>query len=390
MNNKKTTSTPFWRNRKVIPIILQLIFVVLLGIALLYVVNNVIAGVNQIGLTLGLNYLNLSSSFPISESLISFTPADPYHRALLVGLLNTLRVSFFGIILATVVGVIVGIARLSNNWLVSKVARVYVEVFRNTPLLLQIFIWNFAVFLPLPGIADARSIGPFYFSNRGASIPWLEAHNGTLIWLILLAVFLAGAILVGRRLIKREEELGKSTHPFLASFGVFAVACLAAYLIMGNGPFTISVPEFTGNAFAGGISLSIGFMAVLIALSIYTSTYISEIVRAGITGVPKGQTEATRALGLKNSTALRLVIFPQAIRIIIPPLTSQYLNLIKNSSLAMAVGYQEIVGVGNTVINQTGHTLETIFIIILVYLTFSLLTSLFMNFFNKKFQLVER
>ncbi|MEK4651333.1 MULTISPECIES: amino acid ABC transporter permease [Niallia] len=387
---KKTTSTPLWRNRKVVPIISQIIFVLIVGIVIAFMVRNVISGLEQIGLVLGLDYLNLKASFPIAESIISYTPDDPYTRALLVGLLNTLKVSVFGIILATIIGVIVGVARLSNNWLVRKVATVYVEVFRNTPLLVQIFIWNFAVFLPMPKIQDAISVGPFYFSNRGASIPWFTLQDNTLIWLVILIFLIAGSIILFKKLTKVSIESGKSTYPFISSVGLIVIGTIIIYIILGNGPLGFSVPVFNGNSFEGGTSLSIGFMSVLVALTIYTSTYISEIVRAGIMGVPKGQTEAAKALGFKSHTALRLIIFPQAIRIIIPPLTSQYLNLIKNSSLAMAVAYQDIVGIGNTIINQTGHTLETLLIVISVYLLFSLTTSLLMNIFNKKFQLVER
>ncbi|MEK4440963.1 MULTISPECIES: amino acid ABC transporter permease [Niallia] len=387
---KKTTSTPLWRNRKVVPIISQIIFVLIVGIVIAFMVRNVISGLEQIGLVLGLDYLNLKASFPIAESIISYTPDDPYTRALLVGLLNTLKVSVFGIILATIIGVIVGVARLSNNWLVRKVATVYVEIFRNTPLLVQIFIWNFAVFLPMPKIQDAISVGPFYFSNRGASIPWFTLQDNTLIWLVILIFLIAGSIILFKKLTKVSIESGKSTYPFISSVGLIVIGTIIIYIILGNGPLGFSVPVFNGNSFEGGTSLSIGFMSVLVALTIYTSTYISEIVRAGIMGVPKGQTEAAKALGFKSHTALRLIIFPQAIRIIIPPLTSQYLNLIKNSSLAMAVAYQDIVGIGNTIINQTGHTLETLLIVISVYLLFSLTTSLLMNIFNKKFQLVER
>lgn len=387
---KKTTSTPLWRNRKVVPIISQIIFVLIVGIVIAFMVRNVISGLEQIGLVLGLDYLNLKASFPIAESIISYTPDDPYTRALLVGLLNTLKVSVFGIIFATIIGVIVGVARLSNNWLVRKVATVYVEIFRNTPLLVQIFIWNFAVFLPMPKIQDAISVGPFYFSNRGASIPWFTLQDNTLIWLVILIFLIAGSIILFKKLTKVSIESGKSTYPFISSVGLIVIGTIIIYIILGNGPLGFSVPVFNGNSFEGGTSLSIGFMSVLVALTIYTSTYISEIVRAGIMGVPKGQTEAAKALGFKSHTALRLIIFPQAIRIIIPPLTSQYLNLIKNSSLAMAVAYQDIVGIGNTIINQTGHTLETLLIVISVYLLFSLTTSLLMNIFNKKFQLVER
>ncbi|MEM5010570.1 ABC transporter permease subunit [Niallia taxi] len=389
MENKKAV-TPLWRNKKMLPIFIQVLFIILVGFAISVMVRNVQSGLDQIGLKIGLDYLNLKASFPIAESLISYTPDDPYKRAIVVGLLNTLKVSFFGIIIASVLGVVMGIARLSSNWLIRQLATVYVEVFRNTPLLVQIFIWNFAVFLPMPKIEDAASIGSFYFSNRGAAIPWFTVHDHSLTWIAVIVVLAAVAVFLFQKLTSIAINAGKQTYPLLSSIAVFALGFILFYFIIGNGPFGVSVPEFNGNAFVGGTSLSIGFLSMLVALSIYTSTYIAEIVRAGILGVPKGQSEAAQALGFKSPTALRLIIFPQAIRIIIPPLTSQYLNLIKNSSLAMAVAYQDIVGIGNTIINQTGHTFETILIMIAVYLLFSLGTSLFMNFFNKKFQLVER
>ncbi|TRZ38909.1 ABC transporter permease subunit [Niallia circulans] len=389
MENKKAV-TPLWRNKKMLPIFIQVLFIILVGFVISVMVRNVQTGLDQIGLKIGLDYLNLKASFPIAESLISYTPDDPYKRAIVVGLLNTLKVAFFGIIIASVLGVVMGIARLSSNWLIRKLATVYVEVFRNTPLLVQIFIWNFAVFLPMPKIEDAASIGSFYFSNRGAAIPWFTVHDNSITWIAVMVVLAVIAIILFKKLTSIAINAGKHTYPLLSSIAVFALGFILFYFIFGNGPFGISVPEFNGNAFVGGTSLSIGFLSMLVALSIYTSTYIAEIVRAGILGVPKGQTEAAQALGFKSPTALRLIIFPQAIRIIIPPLTSQYLNLIKNSSLAMAVAYQDIVGIGNTIINQTGHTFETILIMIAVYLLFSLGTSLFMNFFNKKFQLVER
>lgn len=390
MESKKAQATPLWRNKKVLPILIQILFVAIVGFAITIMVRNVQVGLEQIGLKIGLDFLNLKASFPIAESLISYTPEDPYSRAIIVGLLNTLKVSFFGVIIASVLGVIMGVARLSSNWLIRSLATVYVEVFRNTPLLVQIFIWNFAVFLPMPKIQDASSIGSFYFSNRGAAIPWFTLHENTLIWIGVMVILAAIAILLFKKLTSISIANGKSTHPIIAVIGFLVIGFILFYFILGNGPFGISVPEFNGTAFVGGTSLSIGFLSMLVALSIYTSTFIAEIVRGGILGVPKGQTEAAKALGFKSPTALRLIIFPQAIRIIIPPLTSQYLNLIKNSSLAMAVAYQDIVGIGNTIINQTGHTFEIILIMIAVYLLFSLGTSLFMNFFNKKFQLVER
>ncbi|MBD8069686.1 amino acid ABC transporter permease [Bacillus sp. PS06] len=388
--NTSTVTTPFWRNKKVIPIILQILFAVIVFIAGYYFVTNAIAGLNQMGMKFGFNFLKNTASFPISETLIEYSPTDTYGKAFLVGLLNTFRVAFFGVIFATIIGIFVGIARLSNNWLVSKLATVYIEVFRNTPLLVQIFIWYFAVFLTLPRIEEVLKVGPIYFSNRGTAVPWFETHGSSLVWGIFILAGIVLAIVLYKLLMKKEVETGKRKYPVISSIVGLLVVFLVAFAITGTGPISITTPTIVGKGYVGGLIISETFASILVALVIYTSTFIAEIVRAGIMGVPKGQVEAAKALGFKNSTSLRLVIFPQAIRIIIPPLTSQYLNLTKNSSLAVAVGYQDIVSIGGTIMNQTGRAVEAILIMILVYLTFSLLTSLFMNFFNKKFQLVER
>ncbi|MFC4322060.1 amino acid ABC transporter permease [Litchfieldia salsa] len=388
--NTSTVTTPFWRNKKIIPILLQILFTIVVFIAGYYFVTNAIAGLNQMGMKLGFDFLKNTASFSISEALIEYAPTDTYGRALLVGLLNTLRVAFFGIIFASIIGVVIGVSRLSNNWLLSKLATVYIEVFRNTPLLVQIFIWYFAVFLTLPRIEEAVNFGPFYFSNRGAAIPWFETHGGSLLWIVLTIAGVVFSVITYKYLMKKEVLSGKRNYPVIFSLSLIFISFLVAFSISGAGPVNITTPVVEGKAYVGGYTISETFAAILVALVIYTSTFIAEIVRAGIMGVPKGQVEAAKALGFKNSTALRLVIFPQAIRIIIPPLTSQYLNLIKNSSLAIAVGYQDIVSVSYTTMNQTGRAVEGVVIMIIVYLTFSIVTSLFMNFFNKKFQLVER
>lgn len=390
MELQNKSKTPLWRNRKIVPIILQVLFVLVVGTLLWILVQNTMIGLERIGINFGFDFLNLRAGFNINESLVEYSTSDPYIRALLVGLLSTLRVSFFGIILSTIIGVLVGIAKMSDNWLLSKVASVYIELFRNTPLLLQIFILNFAVFLSLPTIQEAAGIGPFYLSNRGAVIPWFNSHSLTWLWTLFIVIFAIGSFFVFKWLMTKEIEEGTNTHPFLSATGVFILLNLVTFFIFGQGPVNLVLPEHTGGNVVGGLSLSTPFLSILLALTIFTSTYIAEIVRGGIQAVPKGQKEATQALGFRPANAMRLVIFPQAVRIIIPPMTSQYLNLIKNSSLAMAVGFQEIVGVGNTVMNQSGRTLEVILVIIAVYLFFNLTLSLFMNYFNKKFQLIER
>lgn len=388
--NTQSVSVPFWRDKRVIPLLLQAIFAVIILFSAFFLFSNALSGLRQMGISLGFDFLKSSASFGISDSMIEYTPADTYGRAFVVGLLNTLKVAIVGIILASIVGLVVGIARLSNNWLVNKVSSVYVEIFRNTPLLVQISIWYFAVFLPLPKIEEASKFLGSYFSNRGTAIPWFNATGGTAVWVILFIIGMISALVLWRYKIKQQVETGKNKFPGLWAIGAIVASCIIAFIITMKAPFQLTLPSVDGRTFIGGYRLSPEFLALLLGLVVYTSTYIGEIVRGGIQSVAKGQVEAAKALGLKGSTTMRLVIFPQAIRVIIPPITSQYLNLIKNSSLAIAVGYQEIVSVGETVLNQTGRAVEAVTIMILVYLTFSLLTSFFMNIFNKYSQIVER
>nr|WP_204500540.1 ABC transporter permease subunit [Aquibacillus albus] len=369
---------------------LQIIFVLIVLIVGGYLINNAIAGLERIGIELGLGFLGSTASFNISESLIDYQPTDTYGRAVMVGVLNTIKVSVIGIILATIIGIFVGIARLSNNWLVQKIAGLYIEIFRNTPLLVQIFIWYFAVFLKFPQVKEAFEIGPMYLSNRGAAIPWFELHSGSLIWSLLFIIGIIAAIIFWKTRLNTQVKTGERKYPFVWAIGSFITALILAFVFTQQGPVDMTYPVLGNFNFEGGHTVTPEFLAILIGLTAYTATYIAEIVRAGILSVSKGQKEAAKALGLKNSTTMRLVVFPQAIRIIIPPVTSQYLNLTKNSSLAVAVGYADLVSVGNTTLNQTGHAVEMILIMILVYLTLSLLTSLFMNIFNKKSQIVER
>jgi general L-amino acid transport system permease protein len=388
-----SVTTPFWRDKRIIPILLQLLFAITVVLAGAYFFTNAINGLNRMGINLGFSFLSDSASFAIGgDKLIEFQASDTYGRAVLVGLTNTLKVAFFGIILTTILGITIGIARLSTNWLMSTLARVYIEIFRNTPLLVQIFIWFYAVFLTMPRIEDSFHIANlFYFSNRRVAMPWLEQTAATGMWMIFFIIGVLIAFVLWRTLLKRQVESGQRKFPGYWAGGSIVLLLAIAWIVSGlQSPFNFSAPVLAGNRFVGGFGLDPSFLAILIALVAYTSAFVAEIVRSGIQAVSKGQVEAAKALGLKASTILRLVIFPQAIRIIIPPVTSQYLNLIKNSSLAVAIGYADIVFVGNTIMNQTGRAIEAITIMLLVYLSFSLLTSLFMNIFNKYTQLVER
>lgn len=383
-----------WNNRRAKNLTLQAIFLLIVIGALIFIVNNVILGMNRLGMSLDFSFLNRTASFDISgDKLISYSATDTYARAILVGILNTLRVAFIGIILATLLGTIIGIARLSKNWLARTISKVYVEIFRNTPLLVQMIIWYSAVFLTLPLIESEVNVGgSIFFSNRGVAIPWFDANAATLIWGSLLSIGLVGGIFLYRFKLKQQMALGQQRRPILWLIGSLLLAALAAFLFTMQGPFQLSIPALheNGRNYVGGFILSPSFGAILIALVMYTAAFIAEIVRAGILGVNKGQREAAYSLGLKESTALRLVIFPQAYRIIIPPMTNQYLNLTKNSSLGVAVGYPEIVTIGNITLSQSGRAVQMILVMIACYLLFSILTSIFMNLFNKYTQLKER
>jgi general L-amino acid transport system permease protein len=384
-------SIPFWRDKRIIPMILQVIFAIIVVTASVFLITNAINGMNTIGIALGFDFLKSTASFAIGDKIIDYSPTDTYGKALLVGIANTIRVAIFGIILASILGIIVGISRLSNNWLIRKLASIYVEVFRNTPLLVQIFIWFFAVFLQMPKIENSANLLEFmYFSNRGTAIPWFNFTSATGVWIVFFGIGIILAIILWKVLIKKQVESGKRTFPGYGAIGSIVIMLGIAWLITQQSPFNLSVPTLVGRKFEGGYVVGNEFAAILLGLVIYTSAFIAEIVRGGIQAVSKGQIEAAKALGLKPSTSMRLIIFPQAIRIIIPPVTSQYLNLTKNSSLAVAVGYAELVSVGGTILNQSGRAIEIVSIMILVYLSLSLFTSFLMNIFNKRTQLVER
>ncbi len=387
-------AVPFWRDERYLKIIVQVIVVLAVVIAALYLVRNLLTGLEELGIPLSFKFLGIEAQFDIGETLIEYSRTSTYARALLVGILNTIKVSFLGIIFATILGIIVGIARLSRNWLVNKLAAIYVEALRNIPLLVLLIFLSTTVFHKLPRVNEALSAwGWAYLTNRGIYIVWPQPASGWEVYRwFLLASFLIGLIIA---VIKYREGLRTGRMPLYWAWGFITFAVVAtitwfiAQFIAGQ-PLTLDFPYLAGRNFKGGQSLSPEFMAIFTGLVIYTSSFIAEIVRAGIQAVSKGQREAAAALGLSGFQTMRLVIFPQAMRLIIPPLTSQYLNLTKNSSLAIAVGYPDLFAVGSTIINQSGRAVEVILIMMGVYLTFSLLTSLFMNWYNKHTRLVER
>jgi general L-amino acid transport system permease protein len=365
---------------------------VLGGVALLgwYLVTNVLENLARQNIATGFSFLDREASFAIGESLIAYSPADSYSQALLVGFLNTIKVAALGIVLATILGTIIGIARLSSNFLVAKLASAFVEIIRNIPVLLQLFFWYAVIGESLPSPRQALNPVPGVFlSNRGMKFPAL-ADDPIWTWVGLsILVAIVAVWFLARWARKRQEATGQQFPIVLASIGVLIAVPMLTWLA-GGAPTALDVPVLQGFNFRGGTNISPEFAALLLGLTVYTSSFIAEIVRSGIRAVNWGQTEAASALGLHRGTILRLVVLPQALRIIVPPTTSQYLNLTKNSSLAVAIGYPDLVSVANTTLNQTGQAIEAVAIMMTVYLTISLGISLFMNWYNKHIALVER
>lgn len=381
-----------WRDARLRAIGFQLIVgacVVALGV---YLVRNLLHNLEVRGISTGFGFLEHRAGFAVNQSLIDYSEqTSSYGRTFVVGLLNTLLVSGLGIVGATVIGFVVGIARLSGNWLVARLAAAYVEVFRNLPLLLQILFWYFAVFLALPPPRQALQLGDSVFLTlRGLYLPWPEAQPGLGWTLAALVAAIVAAVGLARWARRRQDRSGR---PFPAlGVGAALVVGLPLLVFWASGaPLHWQRPQLQGFNFSGGVTLIPELAALLVSLSIYTAAFIAEVVRAGILSVSHGQTEAAQALGLRPRLALRLVVIPQALRVAIPPLTSQYLNLTKNSSLATAIGYPDLVSLfAGTTLNQTGQAVEVMAMTMAVYLAISLLISLLMNLFNARMALVER
>jgi len=379
-----------WNNPKTRSLLLQaLLLLSLLAIASMMLIN-ALDNLATRGITTGFDFLSETAGFGIPQTLIEYSEASSYARTFWVGLLNTLLVSVLGIVAATLLGFTLGITRLSHNWLLAKLSSTYIEVFRNLPLLLQIFFWYFAVLQTLPSPRQSYAIGDVFLNIRGLYLPAPVVEPG-FIWVAIAMLFaLLGMLLLLRHHRRLKVTQGDaSRRPWLAGLGI-ALLPVTAYFISGQ-PLAWQQPQLSGFNFQGGMVLLPELVALWLALTIYTAAFIAETVRAGLLSVPKGQLEAAASLGLPRSKIVRLVVMPQALRVIIPPLTSQYLNLIKNSSLATAIGYPDLVAVfAGTTLNQTGQAIEVISMTMAVYLTFSLLTSLLMNRYNRHVSLVER
>jgi general L-amino acid transport system permease protein len=382
-----------WRDIRFLKILAQVVFIIALALVAGYLYNNVTTNLARQGLTMGYGFMRNPASFGIGESFIPYEPSDPYRYALLVGLVNTLMVSALGIVLTTVVGVLVGVARLSSNWLINKFAAAYVGLIRNTPLLLQLMFWYFGVVIQLPSVRDAvRLPGPIFLTQRGLYLIWAEETATFAAWRVYLFIALISIFVIWFALRTMQKRAALPLSPWWNLAYLFipiAIIWLGAAL-QPEPPLQPDIPELSGLNFRGGLRLTPEFAALLFGLVTYTAAFIAEIVRAGIQAVAKGQVEAARSLGLTNSQTLRLIVFPQALRIMVPPVTSQYLNLAKNSSLAIGIGYPDLFSVAGIIFNQTGAVLEIVTIMMLSYLSISLFISLLMNIYNRRIQLVER
>ncbi len=371
-------------------IVWQVVIVGLVAAIVWYLVGNTNANLAARHIATGFGFLDRVAGIPIGESLIPYDPSvNTYGRALLIGVLNTLQVAVIGIILATILGTLIGIGRLSKNWLLSKLTAFYVETLRDLPVLLQLFFW-YTLLQGLPGPKQALHVGSVAFlSNRGLKLPlleWQAAHTAAVLAFI---VGIIGTVLWNRRARRQQEATGIRPRVWPVALALLIGLPVVVWALLGA-PFHVELPALRGFNIQGGLTLSPEYFALLLGLVTYTASYIAEIVRSGIQAIPQGQWEAAGALGLSNGLALRQIILPQALRVIVPPMTSQYLNLTKNSSLAVAIGFQDIVSIANTTLNQTGQAIEGIAVIMAVYLTISLSISLFMNWYNARIALVER
>jgi general L-amino acid transport system permease protein len=381
---------PPWNDPRIRGIAYQILFVAVVAALVVFLVHNTLVNLRRQNIASGFGFLDREAAFGIGESLIDYSPADTYARAFLVGLVNTLYVSALGIVLATVLGTVMGIARLSSNWLIRKLAQVYVETFRNIPLLLQLFFWWAMLRISAPAPRQAWELLPgVLVSNRGFVFP-VPTADPVHRWILLaLALGIAGAIGLSRW-SKRRQAITGAQFP-TGWVGAALILGLPLLVFLAGGmPLQLDWPELKGFNFVGGSAVSPEFAALLIGLTVYTGSFIAEIVRAGILAVNWGQSEAASALGLSPGQRMRLIVLPQALRVIVPPMTSEYLSLTKNSSLAVAIGYPDLVSIANTTMNQTGQAVEGIAMIMAVYLAISLLISLFMNVYNRSVALVER
>ena len=381
---------PFFRDPSKLAILYQILSIIGVGFLSYYLISNTLANLERQSISTGFGFFEKEAAFEIGETLIKYSAADSYGRALAVGFLNTLIVSFIGIILTVFLGTFIGIARLSSNWLVAKLSAAYIEFFQNIPILLQLFFWYAFFYEILPSPRQAlHPISGVFLCNRGLIFGIPEWHEAFLYGGIAFIIGLVIVFFMRKWAAQRQAATGLIFPTTKASCAILVGLPLLVWFVSGA-PTAMNVPALKGFNFKGGITISPEFTALLLGLVLYTAAFVAEVVRAGIQSVSKGQKEAAMSIALKPGQVLSLVILPQALRVIVPPLTSQLLNLTKNSSLAVAIGYPDFVSVAGTTINQTGQAIEGVALIMIVYLVFSLSTSAYMNWYNKKIAIVER
>lgn len=396
MSNNKTekssqTSIPFYRDERILKIFAQVISTVIIIAIVIWAIINFFKAADARNMNLTFGFLKEAAGFPISNPPIDYVPGMSFGRAFQVGLVNTLLISGTGVIAATIIGTLIALARLSSNWLLSRIALVFIEFHRNIPLLVLLFIWYFVVFGFVPPVQESLQWpGPIFINKRGVYLAWPRLTETGNIFVILVVIGLLVSIAVFTILRSRRKITGKDTFYFPISLGLLIIFFIGGWLFSSGTPFYMDIPSLEGFNFQGGLRLTPEFAGMFLSLSLYTAAFIAEVVRGGIQAVNKGQIEAARAIGLSQIQVLSLVIMPQALRIIIPPMISQYLNLTKNSSLALAIGFQEVFAVGKIAINQAGRAVPVFALIMITYLSLSLLTSFVLNIYNRRIQFVLR
>ena len=379
-----------WNDPRVRALVYQALLIVVILAAAAYLVSNTLGNLERRNIRTGYGFLSQEAGFFISESLIPSDAADSYGRAFVVGILNTLKASAIGVVLATALGVAIALARLSTNWLVARLGSVYVESVRNVPLLLQLFFWYTVITTLLPAAQQALKPLPSVFLSKSGlqfAVPAHDPVHGVMALALVAGIVAAAAY--DRRARRRQAATGQAPPLLWPCVALVLGPPLVAWLA-GGAPTALSVPRLETFRYVGGVAVTPEFLALLLGLSVYTAGFIAEIVRGGILAVAWGQSEAALALGLRRSLVMRLVVLPQALRVIVPPMTGQYLNLVKNSTLAVAIGYPDLVSVATTTLNQTGQAIECVSVIMAIYLTLSLAIAAFMNWYNKRVALVER
>lgn len=376
-----TTRPPFWRNVRVLRLAGQVAFVLVVLAVLREGYLNMEFAMRELGIDLSFDFLDQRAGFGIGEG-ISYNPNQSFLKAFMVGVVNAVFVAIGGIVLATILGVVMGVARLSPNWIMRKIAHVYVEIVRNIPPLVQIIFLYTAVILAIPAIGESISVGGIAFvSNRGGAIPWPRAGADVGAWLLFVVAGVVAAAFVWRWRTRVNEETGRPSYRVLGAMGTVVAIALVGYVVVGDA-FTIDVPQLGERSYTGGLQMTPEFAGILLGLVIYTGAFIAEIVRGSIQAVPKGQKEAAQALGLRPGQQLRLVVLPQAMRIALPAINSQYLNLTKNTSLAFAIGFPEIINITQTITNQAGRFVQVFLMMVVAYLLLSLIISAAMNGLN--------